>query len=189
MEKPIKITLARKQTELKQIIALQRLNLKSAIDADTAKDQGFLSAVHDFAVLEEMNNSTAAVIAKQGTKVEGYALAMTRPFAAKIPTLEPVWALQDSATINGEQLGAVNYLGMGQVCVAKEFRGLGLVDRMYKYMRSCYSLHYPYLITAVDSSNTRSQRVHERTGFKVLKKEKAITGQEWLVVGWDWVRR
>lgn len=185
---PIKITLARKKTELKQIIELQKLNLRTAVGEETAQQQGFLTAVHDYKVLEEMNNATAAVIAKKGTKVVGYALAMTRPFAEKIPTLTPVWALQDEASINGEALIDMNYMGMGQVCVAEEARGQKIVDRMYKYMRTCYSLHYPYLITAIDAMNTRSRRVHERIGFKELLVKPATTGQEWVIVGWDWNR-
>ena len=184
----IRITLARKKTELKQIIELQKLNLKAAVGEDTAKQQGFLSAVHDYAVLEEMNGSTAAVIAKKGTQVVGYALAMTRPFAEKIPTLTAVWALQDEAHIKGQRLGDLNYMGMGQVCVAEAARGQRIVDRMYKYMRTCYSLHYPYLITAIDVENTRSRRVHERIGFKELRTAAAPNGQDWVIVGWDWVR-
>ena len=182
----VRITLARKKTELKQIIELQKANLKTAVDAEEAKSQGFLTAVHDYKVLEEMNASTAAVIAKKGTQVVGYALAMTRPFADKVPTLTAVWALQDGASINSELLGEVNYMGMGQVCVAADFRGQKIVDRMYKYMRTCYSLHYPYLVTAVDVNNTRSRRVHERIGFKELRTATAPSGQEWVIVGWEW---
>ena len=188
-DQDIRITLARKKTELRQIIALQQANLRSALGEETAREQGFLTAVHDYDVLEEMNKSTAAVIAKRGTKVVGYALAMTRPYAGKIPTLTPVWELQDAAKLNGQRLGDVNYLGMGQVCVAEEARGQKMVDRMYKYMRSCYSLHYPYLVTSIDVHNTRSRRVHERIGFRELCVETASTGQAWVVVGWDWVRR
>lgn len=182
----IRITLARKNTELKQIIELQKANLRATVGEETAKDQGFLTAVHDFDVLQEMNSTTAAVIAKNGTRVVGYALAMTRPYAVKIPTLTPVWELQDAAVIKGEMLSEVNYMGMGQVCVAKEARGQKIVDRMYKYMRSCYSLHYPYLVTSVDVNNTRSRRVHQRIGFRELRTATAATGQEWVVVGWDW---
>ncbi|OAV43236.1 GNAT family N-acetyltransferase [Lewinella sp. 4G2] len=182
----VRITLARKKTELKQIIDLQRANLKAALSEEEATDQGFVTAVHDYDVLEEMNSATAAVIAKDGTRVVGYALAMTRDFADKVPTLTAVWEIQDGAELNGEILGNVNYLGMGQVCVDKEYRGRKLVDRMYKYLRTCYSLHYPYLITSIDEHNTRSRRVHQRMRFQELRTATAPTGQEWVVVGWDW---
>ena len=113
---------------------------------------------------------------------------MTRPYAERIPTLTEVWELQEGSVMKGKLLRGVNYMGMGQVCVAEEARGQRIVDRMYKYMRTCYSLHYPYLITAIDVKNTRSRRVHERIGFKELRIAPAASGQEWAIVGWDWVR-
>jgi|AntRauTorckE5430_2_1112549.scaffolds.fasta_scaffold04149_2 L-amino acid N-acyltransferase YncA len=188
MEKPpIKITLARKKTELKQIIALQKANHLEAVNDDTAKDQGFLTAVHTYEILKAINDAAATVIAKDGTKVVGYALAMKRDFASAVPTITELVVQQDDAIWNGQRLGDLDYLAMGQVCVAEEARGQRLVDRMYKYMRSCYSLHYPYLVTAIDARNTRSRRVHERAGFKLLHRfvsEK--TGRDWILVIWEW---
>jgi RimJ/RimL family protein N-acetyltransferase len=58
---------------------------------------------------------------------------------------------------------------------------------MYKYMRSCYSLHYPYLVTAIDARNTRSQRVHKRVGFKELVRfSSEETEKDWVIVIWEW---
>lgn len=189
MEKPIKITLARKKTELRQIIALQRANLRETVGEEVAAEQGFVTAVHDPAVLAEMNAATASVVAKDGAKVVGYALTMLGSFATKVPALTEVLAQQDQATYNGQLLADVDYLNMGQVCVAESHRGRRLVDRMYKYMRGCYSIHYPYLVTAVDARNTRSRRVHARIGFKEIRSfHSAETGKDWVIVLWDWVR-
>lgn len=187
MDNPIRITLARKKTELKQIIELQKKNHLETVSAETAKDQGFLTAVHKYEVLEAMNAAAATVIAKDGTRVVGYALTMKREFANDVPALTEHFDRQDKAVIDGKRLGDVGYLVMGQICVAEEARGFRLPDRMYKYMRSCYSLHYPYLVTAIDARNTRSVRVHERVGFKELDRfvsEKS--GKDWLIVIWDW---
>ncbi|MEM9929762.1 MAG: GNAT family N-acetyltransferase, partial [Bacteroidota bacterium] len=180
MDQPIRITLARKKTELKQIMQLQEKNHLDAVDAATAADQGFVTAVHDYAVLEAMNNAAATVIAKDGTTVVGYALTMKRQFANDVPALTELFERQDNAVHRGERLGDLEYLVMGQICVAEAARGQRLADRMYKYMRSCYSLHYPYLVTAVDARNTRSMRVHERVGFEELVRfTSATTGKDW----------
>ena len=51
----VRITLARKKTELKQIIDLQKANLRATVGAGgVAREQGFVTAVHDYKVLEEM---------------------------------------------------------------------------------------------------------------------------------------
>lgn len=191
-EKPIKITLARKKTELKQIIALQQKNHLDTVDDQTAKDQGFVTAVHTYEVLEAMNNAAAHVIAKDGTKVVGYALTMKLDFSEDVPALVDLFDRQNAALrrnidrfpdLDPDNL---NYLVMGQVCVAEQARGQRIVDRMYKYMRSCYSLHYPYLVTAIDARNTRSRRVHERVGFEELDRFQMANGKDWILVVWHW---
>ena len=176
-----------KKTELKQIIELQKKNHLEAVDEETAKDQGFLTAVHEYKVLEAMNTAAASVIAKDGTRVVGYALTMKREFAEDVPALTELFLQQDEAIHNGGRLGDENYLVMGQLCVAEEARGQRIADRMYKYMRSCYSLHYTYLLTAIDARNTRSLRVHERVGFKDLVRfTSEQTGKDWVIVIWEW---
>ena len=187
MSPQYRITLARKKTELKQIIALQRANLRDTVGEEVAREQGFVTAVHKPEVLAAMNAAAASVIVKDGTRVVAYALTMLRTFAADVPALTDMFVEQDSAVYNGQRVGDTNYLAMGQVCVAEEARGQRLVDRMYKYMRGCYGIHYDYLVTAIDARNTRSRRVHERIGFETVKQytdEK--TGKEWLIVVWDW---
>jgi len=187
MENPVRITLARKKTELRQIIELQQKNHLETLDEDTAKDRGFLTAVHEYKVLEAMNSAAATVIAKDGTRVVGYALTMKREFAGDVPALTELFHQQDEAMHDGVRLGDENYLVMGQICVAEEARGQRVADRMYKYMRSCYSLHYPYLVTAIDARNTRSLRVHERVGFKDLVRfTSEETGKDWVIVIWNW---
>lgn len=187
MSPQIRVTLARKQTELKQIIELQRANLRETVGDDTARDQGFVTAVHDPKVLAAMNAAAASVIAKDGRKVVGYALTMLRQFANDVPALTELFTRQDNSTFKGQRVGDTNYLVMGQICVGEEARGQRLADRMYKYMRGCYSIHYPYLVTAIDARNTRSIRVHERVGFEVLDEfQSEETGKEWVIVIWDW---
>lgn len=183
---PIKITLARKPTELKQILALQAENIPEVLTEDELKSQGFVTAKHDLALLTRMNEAAAAVIAKDGRKVVGYALAMTREFANEIPVLEPLFTRQDKLTYRGQLLGETDYLEMGQICVAEGARGQRLADRMYKYMRVCYHPRFAYCLTAIDARNTRSLRVHERIGFEVLDRFIADDGHDWILVIWDW---
>lgn len=185
-EPKIRLTLARKKTELKQILALQKANLRERLTEEQAEAQGFLTGVHTYEVLEAMNAVTPSVIVKQGTKVLGYALAMTEPFAAQIPSLAPIHAFQNDTLYRGERLGDLGYLAMGQVCVAESARGRKLPDRMYRYLRTCYQHRFPYLVTSIDVNNLRSRRVHRRAGFEEVREGTLDTGQTWVVVVWDW---
>ncbi|THH37702.1 GNAT family N-acetyltransferase [Neolewinella litorea] len=186
MEAPIKITLARKDYQLKQILALQRANLIESVDADTASAQGFVTATHDLPLLQRMTAAAASVIAIRERKVLGYCLAMTRDFSEDIPALTFLIQRQDSLMHRGQLLGESEYIIMGQICVAEEARGLRLPDRMYKYLRACYHLRYTYCVTAIDARNTRSQHVHERVGFEELDRFTSADGRNWILVIWNW---
>ena len=182
----IKITLARKDYQLKQILQLQQANVIDAVDADAALSQGFVTATHDLPLLKQMTASAASVIAIRERTVLGYCLAMTREFGQDIPVLAPLVERQDSIEHRGVLLGESDYLGMGQICVAQEARGKKLPDRMYKYLRACYHLRYPYCVTAIDVRNTRSQRVHERIGFEELDRFTSPDGRDWVLIIWNW---
>lgn len=185
---PIKITLARKDVHFKRILELQRANLREALDTETAAAEGFVTATHDLPLLKRMAAAAAPVIALDERKLAGYCLAMTRDFAAEVPVLTDLFARQDAIVHRGERLGDSDYLVMGQICVAPLYRGTGakIADRMYKYLRACYHLRFPYCVTAVDAANTRSLRVHERVGFTELQRWRAPDGHHWVIVIWNW---
>lgn len=183
---PVKITLARKEIDLKRIIALQKANLPTALTPEQEAEQGFVSATHDLETLAAMNETAASVIAKDGTNLAGYALAMTRAYSKRVPLLTPTFEFQDQLVYQGKTLDEHDYIVMGQVCVDKAYRGQKLVDRMYKYFRACYSPHYPLLVTSISPRNARSRRVHQRCGFIELGEFTAPDGHEWIIVVWDW---
>ncbi len=183
---PIKITLARKDAQLKQILELQRANLIESVDAGTAVSQGFVTATHELPLLKAMNTAAASVIALRDRKVVGYCLAMTREFGHVVPVLAPLFERQDAIEHRGMLLGESDYLVMGQICVAEEARAQKLPDRMYKYLRACYHLRFPYCVTAIDARNTRSRRVHERIGFEELNRFTSPDGRNWILVIWNW---
>lgn len=186
MDSPIRLTLARKPTELKQILALQRENLLNTISEEEAREQGFLTARHEPDVLARMNANTPAAIVKQGRRVLGYALAMTSEFAEEIPVLQPLIAQQDWLLIDGRPLGEATYLNVGQLCVGKEIRGKRYADRLYKYLRGCYHPRFEYLVTGIRTDNTRSLRVHQRVGFREVDEFTDENGYDWVNVVWAW---
>ncbi len=186
MDAPIKLTLARKDYQLKQILQLQKANLIESIDADTASSQGFVTATHDLTLLKAMAATAAPVIAIRERTVLGYCLAMDRSFSTDVSALTFLIDRMDGAMHRGAMLGESAYLVMGQICVAEEARGKKLPDRMYKYLRACYHLRYTYCVTAVDARNTRSFRVHERIGFDVLDRFTSADGRDWILLIWNW---
>ncbi|MBL0099765.1 MAG: GNAT family N-acetyltransferase [Saprospiraceae bacterium] len=154
--------------ELLQILDLQKDNLRSSRSLAEEQEQGFVTVEHTINLLRDMNEHCQHVVAKDGEKVVGYALAMTRDFKDKIAILEPMFVLLDNLVVDGRRMGDGTYLVMGQVCVHKDYRGQGTFQGLYKKYFEIYLPHFGHIITEVAARNTRSIRAHLNVGFKEI---------------------
>ncbi len=178
-------SVAKNDNDLNQILALQKLNLERSITPDELQQEGFVTVDHNFDLLSKMNVPYPHIIAKEDERIIGYALVMQRSFAQDIPVLIPMFEQINKIVYEGELLDTVKYFIMGQVCIAKNYRGQGLFRGLYEKMRKEMSPHFKYVITEVSDRNQRSLRAHIKVGFKDVKRYEA-GGEAWIVLLWDW---
>lgn len=181
----IQPSLANTIQDLKQILQLQKENLAKHIDETEMKSQGFVTLRHDLKILEQMHRLAPSVIIKDEDNVVAYALTMMPECRQLMPDLEPMFALLDKLSWNGKSLNDHSFYIMGQVCIAKPYRGQGLFDELYKYHKKKYNPKFDLIITEIATRNHRSIRAHERVGFKTIHTHQDEL-DEWAVVGWDW---
>ncbi len=91
----------------------------------------------------------------------------------------------DQLYYNNRLLSSYNYYVMGQICVAKNYRGKGLVNIMYQHHKKLFQHLYDFVITDISTSNQRSVRAHEKAGFKTIHTYHDAMDQ-WNVVLWTW---
>ena len=187
MPQPVQFTTVSTADEVSQILELQAANLRSVLSPETMSTQGFVTVHHEPDVLQQMIEVAPAVIAKAGGRVVGYALVMPRSFAAQVPILEPMFEMLDGLSWKGELLrGNPRWFVMGQICIAKDFRGLGIFDRLYGAMSRKYGARFDFTVTEVSALNPRSMTAHARVGFQTLHVyPDPTTGEEWHVIALD----
>ena len=171
--------------ELQQILDLQKQNHIKNIDNNEMQSQGFVTMRHSIEVLQKMHDLSPSVIIKDDDKVVAYALVMLRACRQLFPPLEPMFAVFDQLTWKNKPLNGYSFYAMGQICVAKEYRGRGLFDMLYQKHKELFQPTYDFIITEVSTRNHRSMRAHERLGFKTIKIYRDEL-DEWAVVIWDW---
>ncbi len=164
--------------ELTQILELQQANLKEHLTVEQQREQGFVTIRHDVSLLTEMNKACAHIIAVDQEKVIGYALSMHPQFAAHIPLLVPMFEKVKGLGITSD------FIIMGQICVAKSYRGQGIFRGLYEYMRMALQPDFKLLITEVDTTNERSAKAHEAVGFEILTTHQAH-GRWWKLIALD----
>lgn len=186
MTNEVIISFASTDDDVRQILQLQQKNLPASLDEPEMQEQGFVTVQHDPEVLYEMNRAAPAVLAKYHGSVVGYALVMTIAFRNRIPILLPMFRMIDDLTYHGRPLSSYRYFIMGQVCISKEFRGMGLFDKLYAGLKKELSNSYDLLITEVATRNKRSVKAHLRVGLKTVHMYTDDRGEQWELMVWDW---
>jgi RimJ/RimL family protein N-acetyltransferase len=177
--------------DLLQILQLQQDNHSVGLSREELQSEGFVSAQHDLETLRKMHQDFPHVLAKttvEGeSRVIGYALCMMRNAEQHIAILSGLFSTIDASHYEGKLLSETNYFVMGQVCIAKPFRGgkYGVFGGMYRHMRAVMAPSFEYIVTSIATRNPRSLRAHEKVGFQVIHSYSSF-GEDWNIVLWDW---
>lgn len=176
------------EADLLGILRLQKANLARSLESREIESQGFVTVDHSFDQLKKLNDIEPHVIARDGDQVIGYILAMTARSREDIPVLVPMFRLFDQIPFGGKTISGFRYMVIGQVCIARAYRGQGVFDQCYAKYREQYGQTYAFAITEIAASNLRSLKAHARVGFRDLLRYQGPDGTEWVVVLWDWTR-
>ena len=182
----ITYTTSKTKDELEQILVLQKQNLAVGLTASEIAAQGFVTVSHSFDDLYKMNELEAHVIAKDNDRVIAYLLAMTVRSRFDIPILLPMFEMFEAITYQNKKIASYNYMVVGQVCVAADYRGQGIFDACYTTYKSYFKDKYDFAITEIATRNQRSLNAHKRVGFETIHSYVAPDGEEWNIVLWDW---
>ncbi|MDN3584830.1 GNAT family N-acetyltransferase [Mucilaginibacter flavus] len=167
-----------------QIITLQKQNLYKSLTAEEQGQQGFVFAEHTVELLKVMSAQIPQVIALHQGKVIAYNLAMTASMEKELPSLEPMFREFHKVQYKGKVLTDYHFFVGGQVCVDKDFRGLGLLSKLYNASASLVGLDYELCITEIAVRNTKSLSIHQKMGFEIVSTHNDGL-EDWNVVLWD----
>lgn len=172
----IQISQVQSRSELGQILSLQKKNRPNALTEEEIAKEGFVTAVHTLDLLDRMNRVYPHIIAVEKDKVIGYALCMHPNFANEIDILKPMFE-EINAILSRDQ----KYMVMGQVCIDKAYRKMGIFQKLYEKMKEGIGTDFNCIITEVDALNTRSLNAHLSVGFKELKTYYSH-GRKWHLI-------
>lgn len=179
-------TISQTDRDLIQILDLQKINLLQTLSQEEINREGFVTVSHSFEGLKKMNSHEQSVIAKKNDKVVAYLLAMTEKSKEDIPILVPMFDVFNQIIYRKKKISEYNYLVVGQVCVAKEFRGKGILDECYQEYKRRFQIKYAFAITEISKKNPRSMKAHQRIGFETIHEYQDLNGIDWNIVLWDW---
>jgi ribosomal protein S18 acetylase RimI-like enzyme len=181
----IRIKLVSELSELEGIKTLQEENLKKNLTVEEAEAQGFVTAEYSINFLQTLHEQSPSVIAIDGNKVVGYALVALKSIRHQHDLLSDLFGSIDKIEYSNRLLKYSNYVVVGQLCVAKDYRGQGLVQQMYQQFKTSLFLKFDYCLTDIAENNPRSLKSHLKTGFRIVDTLH-YGGIDWNIVLWDW---
>jgi len=171
--------------DLEAILRLQKQNLKTNISPEEKSSQGFVTMQFSLPMLQGIHRLSPSIVVRNGAEVVAYALVVPLAGRELYPSLETMFVNFNHIQWKGKPLHDYRFYVMGQVCVAKEWRGQGLFDLLYHTHRDILHMDYDFVVTEVSTSNHRSMRAHERIGFQKIFQHRDEL-DDWAVVLWDW---
>ncbi|MGI8600534.1 MAG: GNAT family N-acetyltransferase [Chitinophagaceae bacterium] len=181
----LQATIVSTKDEIQQIHALNQKNLIQNLSPSIQKEQGFVSWLYSIELLEKMHHLAPSVIIKDGDILAGYALTTLIESAEFHPDLQIVFQNLQKLQLNNQPIFNYRFYCMGQICIAKEYRGKGLVNMLYQKHKEIYHKEYDFILTDIATRNSRSMKSHQKIGFKTIHSY-VDNMDEWDVVIWDW---
>ncbi|MBA2249946.1 MAG: GNAT family N-acetyltransferase [Chitinophagaceae bacterium] len=178
-------TVVTDEEELLQINEMNRLNLKIVLSPQEQQEQGFITWLYNISLLKEMHELAPSIIVKDEKQIVGYALVTPKESSSFHPDLKGMIDNLEIVNYKNNPLSTYSFYLMGQVCIHKDFRGKGIFDMLFQKHKELYSNTYDMLVTEISTKNLRSQKAHEKVGFKTIHTYKDEL-DEWNVVVWDW---
>ncbi|MBS1597538.1 MAG: GNAT family N-acetyltransferase [Bacteroidetes bacterium] len=181
-------SVVRSEEELLQIHQLNKENLRSITKSEEQKKEGFVSWLYPPQLLKQMHELAPSIVVKDDNKIAGYALVASKEMIAFHADLQTLFSHLSRVQYKNQPLSDFSFYCMGQICIDKNYRGLGLVNMLYQKHKEVYGDRYQLLVTEISTSNIRSQKAHEKIGFKTIHTYRDQQ-DEWNVVVWDWEDR
>jgi ribosomal protein S18 acetylase RimI-like enzyme len=179
-------TIVTTKDELLQIHKLNQQNIKCNVDEGEQAREGFVSWLYPPVLLQQMHELAPTIIVKDDDKVVGYALTTLKESSRFHPDLETMFRNLETVEYKDRALFSYRFYCMGQICIAKEYRGKGIVNMLYQKHKEMYSAQHDFILTEISTSNRRSIKAHEKIGFTSIYTYRD-TMDEWSVVIWNWI--
>ena len=167
--------------DFEKILLLNRLNNIERLDSKLWASEGFLTTKYDIHQLERMRGAYKHVVAKHQGDVIGYALVLLREDTSVSPYPDTIFEFVDANKVNDKCLKNIQYFVMTQICVDKNFRGMGVFKALYKKLSEQMSTNFEKVVIKVSGKNIRSLNAHQNIGFKIIENQNS--GKE--LEGWN----
>jgi len=172
--------------DIENIIKLQKENLHHNL-SEVEKSNGFLFLENTHEDLKKiLCGDGVMVVCKNNNELLGYLFSINLDYAKSLHFFSKLIESLENIDYEGKNINEYKYCILGQVCVKKDFRGKGILEKLYtKIKEELVYLNYDIAVSEIAENNTRS--ISANLGKIGLKNIGHYTsnGVQWLIVVLD----
>jgi hypothetical protein len=145
--------------DIEGVLDLQKLYLVSNL-SEEEKKAGFVTTPFSVDQLTFVINNGGLFLAKDNAKTIAYIFAESWGFFSQYPIFEHMIRLFPKLSFLDFGINTTNSFQYGPICIDKEYRGKGLINSLFEFMRIHIEKRYPLAVTFINKTNAPSLKAH-----------------------------
>ena len=183
MTKDLKLQVA-KLEDVEGILALQELYLVSNL-SEEEKKSGFVTTPFSVEQLTYVINNEGLFIAKDNNKIIAYIFAESWDFFSQYPIFDYMISLFPKLKFLDFEINSTTSFQYGPICIDKKYRGKGLINLLFEFMRIHIVKKYPLSLTFINKTNIPSYKAHtEKLKWAVIS-DFEFNNNNYYILGYD----
>ena len=148
-----------KLNDIDGVLDLQKLYLVSNL-TEEEKKSGFVTTPFSVEQLTYVINNEGLFIAKDNDKIIAYIFAESWDFFSQYPIFEHMISLFPKLEFLDFEINSTTSFQYGPICIDKKYRGKGLINLLFEFMRIHVVKKYPLSLTFINKTNIPSLKAH-----------------------------
>ncbi|NOU37825.1 MAG: GNAT family acetyltransferase [Ferruginibacter sp.] len=172
------------QLDIDSVLQLQELYLVTNL-LDTEKKDGFVTTPFTKAQLQYVIQNQGLFIAKDKNVVIAYIFAESWLFFSQYPIFKYMITLLPSIQFLEYNFTTQNSFQYGPVCIHKNYRGMGLINVLFEFMRANISKKFPLGLTFINKINVPSLIAHTKKLKWCVVGNFQFNNNEYFILAYD----
>ena len=170
--------------DISGVLDLQALNLQANLPLE-ALENGFVTTPFTPTLIEQIIQMDGLFVAEDRGKIIAYVYAGSWNYFQQWPIFSFMVERFPYLKFKAQPITVTNSFQYGPICIAKAYRGKGVLSKIFEEMRSSLAPNYPISITFINGINKRSTKAHvEKLGWEIIDRF-SFNDNEYLGLAYD----
>lgn len=166
------------------ILTLQELYLVSNL-SEREKEAGFVTTPFTTTQLTDIIEQEGLFVAKDGSRIVAYIFAGSWNFFSQWPIFNYITAQFPDLRFLDFNITTTLTFQYGPICIAKEYRGQGLINSFFEFMRIHLVKKYPLSLTFINKTNIPSTKAHTEKLKWTIIADFIFNNNEYYILAYD----